>query len=150
MATVTYVYRGAWVTGTTYATNDMVLSGTHTWRAKRTTVATGDAPAENDDWTKYYDGGYKFTRPAGVTVADVLVVGGGGGGGTGVQSLDVGGGGGAGGVRHTTGFTLAAETTVTVGAGGAANTAGSDSTFDSITSAGGGKGAGSFRRWPGP
>ena len=92
-----------------------------------------------------------------------MVVAGGGGGGT----AAAGGGGGAGGFREgrvatpdytasplvTTGLTVTATTfPITVGAGGAAagnsrpegsdNTAGSNSVFSTITSAGGGKGGG--------
>lgn len=64
-----------------------------------------------------------------------LVVGGGGGGG-----LGRGGGGGAGGYRSTTLVRGIGSYTVTVGAGGAASTAGSDSVFDTITADGGGEG----------
>ena len=71
----------------------------------------------------------------------VLVVGGGGGGGD-------AGGGGSGGYRHDTAFVATPGTTynVVVGAGGAAGgvnargTAGVDSSFSTITSAGGGGG----------
>jgi len=83
-------------------------------------------------------------------IADYLVVAGaGGGGGPGVSG---GGGGGAGGVRCTVGATggggslesalsLAAQAyTVTVGAGGAANTIGNNSVFGTITSTAGGRG----------
>jgi len=69
---------------------------------------------------------------------DYLVVAGGAGGGN-----DIGGGGGAGGYRTASSFTISGGTTytVTVGAGGAAVTNGSDSVFGSITSTGGGAGA---------
>jgi hypothetical protein len=72
-----------------------------------------------------------------ITTVDFLVVAGGGGGGE-----NVGGGGGAGGYRELTSQILhiATNITVTVGAGGAANTSGSNSVFNTITSAGGGKG----------
>jgi hypothetical protein len=85
---------------------------------------------------------------------DYLVVAGGGGGGTGTLGLDVGAGGGAGGLRSTVTATggggsleskLSLGTsayTVTIGAGGAANTSGSNSVFSTITSTGGGRGAG--------
>lgn len=70
---------------------------------------------------------------------DFLVVAGGGGGVT-----DHVGAGGAGGVRYFTsqniikGFTYS----VTVGAGGGTYTNGNDSSFNNITSTGGGRGAG--------
>lgn len=84
---------------------------------------------------------------------DYLVVAGGGGGGTGSN----GGGGGAGGLRSTVTATggggslesklsLTANTvyTATVGAGGASNVNGGDSTLATVTSVGGGKGAQSY------
>ena len=95
-----------------------------------------------------------FTPQKGLS-CDYLVVAGGGGGGTGILGTDVGAGGGAGGLRSTVTATggggslesalaLAASTgyTVTIGAGGAANTSGSNSVFSTITSTGGGRGAG--------
>lgn len=83
------------------------------------------------------------------TSVDYLVVAGGGGGGSGASS---GGGGGAGGYRTSIGGSTlsvsAASYTVTVGAGGSggtsstgAGTQGSNSTFSSITSTGGGYGS---------
>ena len=67
---------------------------------------------------------------------EYLVVAGGGGGG-----IDIGGGGGAGGYQTgTTAASIGTSYTVTVGAGGAANTNGSNSTFYSFVSLGGGKG----------
>lgn len=79
---------------------------------------------------------------------DYLVVGGGGGGGR-----DIGGGGGAGGFRTATNYPIITDTiyTISVGGGGSAaastsvrGTNGSDSTFGSITSLGGGGGG---SRW---
>ena len=69
---------------------------------------------------------------------EYLVVAGGAGGGN-----DIGGGGGAGGYRTASGFTISGGTTytITVGAGGAAVTNGSNSVFGSITSTAGGAGA---------
>ena len=79
--------------------------------------------------------------PATSTVEYLVVAGGGGGGNAAVNSYYAGGGG-AGGFRTATGFAVASGTplTVTVGAGGAATAAGSNSVFSSITSAGGGSG----------
>jgi hypothetical protein len=69
--------------------------------------------------------------------AELLVVAGGGGGGSGR-----GGGGGAGGLLFNSNFTLTAGTTytVTIGAGGAAETNGNNSVFGTITANGGGRG----------
>lgn len=91
-----------------------------------------------------------FTPLTSLTADYLVVAGAGGGGGPGVSG---GGGGGAGGVRCTVGATggggsletplsLTANTgyTVTVGAGGAADTKGNDSVFSSITSTAGGRG----------
>lgn len=73
--------------------------------------------------------------------ADALVVAGGGGGG---PASGFSGGGGAGGYRIFTGLNVSAGTsyTLTVGAGGAQNSAGSNSVFDTYTSAGGGTSGG--------
>jgi hypothetical protein len=73
--------------------------------------------------------------PAKGLSCDVLVVAGGGGGGN-----NYGGGGGAGGVSYQTGRSAISATsyTVTVGAGGTAETSGGNSVFDTITSNGGG------------
>ncbi len=76
-----------------------------------------------------------FTASKAGTVEYLVIAGGGGGGST------VGGGGGAGGYRTATGFSVAEGAhTVTVGAGGAQDTSGSDSVFSTITSTGGGRG----------
>jgi hypothetical protein len=92
---------------------------------------------------------YKWTTAtsSGTYTTDVaqqyeyLVIAGGGGGGTDVGAW-AGGGGGAGGYRTATGFNVAATTisSITVGAGGAADTSGADSVFSTITSTGGGAG----------
>ncbi|MFA5084116.1 MAG: glycine-rich domain-containing protein, partial [Candidatus Paceibacterota bacterium] len=67
----------------------------------------------------------------------VLVVGGGGGGG----STIIGGGGGAGGLIYNSSSAVTAQTyTVTVGDGGAVDTAGNNSVFNSQTAYGGGAG----------
>ena len=88
-----------------------------------------------------YDGAYvvhtflssgTFTSDATLTSVDYLVVAGAGGGGGG----NGGGGGGAGGFKTGASFTIAASTahTVTIGAGGAAQTDGNNSVFSTITS----------------
>jgi hypothetical protein len=72
--------------------------------------------------------------------ARVLVVAGGGGGGYRAIS-DIGGGGGGGGVGYSESVSLAVKDyTVVVGSGGSTSTKGGDSSFDSITVEGGGKG----------
>lgn len=105
------------------------------------------------DGTYYYYtflGSGSFTPLINTSVDYLVVAGAGGGGGPGVSG---GGGGGAGGVRCTIGATggggslesklaLTANTsyTVTVGAGGAADTIGNNSVFSTITSTAGGRG----------
>ena len=95
-----------------------------------------------------------WTVSAGVTQADVLIVGGGGGGAGGNSgSTGSAGGGGGGGAMVATSYPLtpAASLSITVGAGGAGgpSTSGGDSTlgsqggtttFDQITAGGGGGG----------
>lgn len=79
-----------------------------------------------------------FTVTSGKGKVWYLVVAGGGGGGR-----DHTGGGGAGGVRNNNAYDFPVTVqayTITVGAGGASNTNGSDSVFSSITSTGGGGG----------
>jgi hypothetical protein len=68
--------------------------------------------------------------PGGVTEVEYLVVAGGGGGGR----TNCGAGGGAGGYRTNPSFAVTAGTsyTITVGAGGAGNTNGSNSVFSTI------------------
>lgn len=85
--------------------------------------------------------------PAGVTQADVLVVGGGGGGGS---SDGASGGGGGGQVISEQNLGVSGAINITVGAGGAGGTefdsgkTGGNSNFGSITAIGGGGGAGAF------
>ena len=77
-----------------------------------------------------------FTVPTGVTSVEVLVVAGGGGGG-----YDYGGGGGAGGLIYAAAHSVSpGDISVTVGAGGACQTNGANSVFDSLTAVGGGRG----------
>jgi len=85
-----------------------------------------------------------WTKPAGLdgnTQVRVQLFGGGGGGGSGSGG---GGGGGAGVTLIFLASELGATETVTIGAGGAVNTVGSNSTFGSLLTAfGGGRGFGS-------
>lgn len=73
---------------------------------------------------------------------EYLVVAGGGGGKPAVSGAAAGIGGGAGGLLAGTGYDAATGValTVTVGAGGASNTNGSNSVFDTFTATGGGTG----------
>jgi hypothetical protein len=81
------------------------------------------------DWVFFVVSGYSID-------VEYLIVAGGGGGGNGWS-----GGGGAGGFRTgTLSIPLFANATVTVGAGGALSTNGSNSVFSTITSTGGGAG----------
>jgi hypothetical protein len=120
----------------------------------------GRAPLAMGGYMSYSNGYWVHTFPSSgsfipFTNMDVeyLVVAGGGGGGN--NSGGNNGGGGAGGYRSSvigelSGANSSAESrlsltantnyTVTVGAGGAVNTAGSNSVFSSITSTGGGSG----------
>lgn len=91
-----------------------------------------------------------FTIPSGVSSVRYLVVGGGGGGGgLGTGDEQGAGGGGAGGVLSGTGFAVTPGSvySVVVGGGGASGTGTSDgasggnSTFSTLTAAGGGGGA---------
>lgn len=118
------------------------------------------------DGTYYYhtfrNSGF-FTTLQNLTNVDYLVIAGGGAGSAGQVNNSIGAGGGAGGLRSTVTATggggaveskisLTANTsyTVTVGAGGAANTSqpnfgglsGNNSVFNNITSTGGGGGGG--------
>ncbi|MSW47689.1 MAG: hypothetical protein F2936_05160 [Actinobacteria bacterium] len=96
-------------------------------------------------------GSCNWTVPAGVTSAQVLIVGGGGAGGSGTYA----GGGGAGRVVYFSSLALTpgASMAITVGNGGALNNtaweadvsrggSGGDSSFSSYTAVGGGGGAG--------
>jgi len=84
-------------------------------------------------------GSSTFTPPSGASSVEYLVVAGGGGGGN--SSDRTGGGGGAGGVLNGPSYGVTVQGyTVTVGAGGAANTAGSNSVFATLPAVGGGRG----------
>lgn len=95
-----------------------------------------------------FTGSGTFTVPAGVTSVFVTVVGGGGGSGNSASNScanGAGGNGGGGGLsqRLVTGLTPGSTVSVTVGAGGAAQTAGGTSSFGAFCSATGG-GGGAF------
>jgi hypothetical protein len=100
--------------------------------------ATGGDIIQTDGtyWYHAFTSSGTFTPTAGTLSCDALVIAGGGGGTNG----NWGGGSGAGGLRSITGVSVSSATTVTVGAGGTPLTNGSDSTFTTITSSGGGYG----------
>ena len=119
--------------------------------ASSSAYATGGNQIYTDNtyWYHVFTSSGTFT-PARSLTCDYLVVAGGGPGGTSGIS---GGGGGAGGLRSTVTATggggslesalslTATAYTVTIGAGGAVATNGSNSVFGSITATGGGQGA---------
>lgn len=109
-------------------------------------VATGGTITTDGDFKIHtFTSSGSFVITSGVGLVDSLVIAGGGGGGNGDVGNSTGGGGGgggAGGVLYTSpGASYSAGTyTVTIGAGGAANTNGSNSVFDTLTAIGGGYG----------
>ena len=105
-----------------------------------TSPATGGTITYKDGYTIHtFTSSGTFTPTTSMNV-EILVVGGGGGGNDGSGG---GGGGGGGGVVYQPLYAVTAqEYTVTVGDGGARNTSGNNSVFDTITAVGGGKGGG--------
>jgi hypothetical protein len=100
-----------------------------------------------------------WSVPAGVTSAEVLVVGGGGAGGA-AHDNGAAGGGGAGFVYANSNESITGTIAVTVGSGGTGTTRvsgaaspngnpGGNSVFGSITARGGGGGFGSYESWVG-
>jgi hypothetical protein len=106
--------------------------------------ATGGAISFDGTYVYHTFNTSDFFTPTASLVADYLVVAGGGGGGNRVAGNGGGGGGGAGGLRTSVGLTQMlvnpSSYTVTVGAGGAINASGSNSSFSSIAASGGGYG----------
>ena len=107
----------------------------------------GNITTDGTYWIHTFNSTGTFTPFTGLT-CDYLVVAGGGSGSSGGDAGYYGGGGGAGGFRTNTGLSVTAQSyTVTVGAGGAAQTTasslgnkGSNSVFSTITATGGGAG----------
>ena len=158
----------------TFATNNLIITSTAKINGsdndvKLTTNREGTRLVYIDSTQGWlaYSGVNEGTSPSLTDIPppysiDFLVIAGGGGGGNGVVGVIVGGGGGAGGYRNsysteTSGGGGSSETsltftpgivyTVTVGAGGANDTNGSNSSISgtgitTITSTGGGSGAG--------
>lgn len=94
-----------------------------------------------------------FTIPAGITALKATVVGGGGGGGSNGGNFTSGGGAGGTGIAYLTGLTPGSTIAVTVGTGGAADTAGTFSRIASgtqsittVTANGGGAGGGNVNQ----
>jgi len=111
--------------------NVLTSNGT-TWSSARTVVPTIQAFTSTGT----------FTIPASVTKVKVTVVGGGGGGRSTTGNTGAGGGGAGGAaIEVISGLTPGGTVTVTVGAGGAANTDGGTSSFGAYLSATGGSAA---------
>ena len=141
--------------------NDYLLQGVLVFAG---TAARGSAitsPVEGQfsflkdtDRVEFYTGSAWAEYQSGIEF-EYLIIAGGGGGGQGDNGVANGGGGGAGGYRNNvsgelTGGSAVAEPvltmrpgsyTVTVGAGGASNTNGSQSRFGALQAQGGGRGA---------
>ncbi|MFA6887369.1 MAG: hypothetical protein WCQ65_10425, partial [Fermentimonas sp.] len=104
METVQKVFKGEWVSTTSYKEGDIIWyddSGTDkSYQAKRDNSNKNPA-TETDDWEYLYDGKHKFETPSGVSSVEVLVVAGGGSDGS---SGGRGGGGGAGGYKYDDNF----------------------------------------------
>ena len=122
---------------TVMVTNRDSGSGTKTNGFTYTVYATGGTVSSSGIYRIHtFNTGATLTVNTGGNM-EVLVVAGGGGGGNG----NVPGAGGAGGVIYRNSYAVAAGgTTVTIGAGGAVATKGSDSVFGSLTAIGGGRG----------
>tara|TARA_R110002074_G_C12529160_1_gene664765 strand:- start:471 stop:1652 length:1182 start_codon:yes stop_codon:yes gene_type:complete len=120
------------------ATNSNPSAVGHLWlnSTSGNVYVCSDATSNSNVWFNVGKGGDP-------DVEYLVVAGGGGGGGN--SGGSAGGGGGAGGYRTATisGMAKNIGYTLTIGAGGARETNGSDSTFGPITSTGGGAGANS-------
>ena len=109
-------------------------------------IGKSNVPSAQAEIISTFNSSGTLTTGAVTTEVEYLVIAGGGGAGS-----TVSGGGGAGGYRTASGFSVSSSTaySITVGAGGAQSNAGnssamhgSDSVFSTITSEGGGYGAG--------
>lgn len=130
--------RYSWASLINTATDIWTLVGNHLLPLITATGGTITTNGNMKIHTFTSSGTFQITAGMG-QVASLVIAGGGGG----FNSLGSGGGGGAGGMIYTTpGNTYGVGSyTVTVGAGGAANTNGNNSVFDVVTATGGGTGA---------
>jgi hypothetical protein len=139
VSSITATTDGSWVQYSTFFLYGVSALGTTPTKAPK---ATGGSIIQTDGtyWYHAFLSSGEF-KPATALSCDVLVVAGGGGGGN-SQTYFAGGGGGAGGVLAFASQSVGTSVqTVTVGAGGAAETNGSNSQFASLTaSVGGGYG----------
>ena len=111
--------------------------------------------SSTDMYLMYYAGSNVLLNQWGLPTLNYVVVGGGGGGGYSQLGTASGGGGGGGGVATGT-YTLSGSTyaSISVGAGGSAQSSGNDSTFGTIKVGAGGRGGdystvGAVNRLPG-
>jgi hypothetical protein len=134
---------GSWVQYSTFSLYGLAAVGTTPAIAPK--ASGGSIYNDGTYWYHAFRTSGTFT-PATSLSCDTLVIAGGGGGTYGYDND--GGGGGAGGLRGLTSQSLVAQGyTVTIGAGGGAQTQGSSSSlagsgFTTITAAGGGAGGG--------
>ena len=113
------------------------------------TASSSATPFTSSGGTITTTGGYRihsFTGTAGFTYTgatrnmEYLIVAGGGGGNRASQDGDNGGGGGAGGFKSGTSSITTGSYNIVVGGGGGVGIQGSESSFNSIVSTGGGRG----------
>lgn len=130
----------------TFATNEVLLNANGSENIQGSSTIQGQITTNNATATLVYQDATKGWTSQDVSLvpqnvnATYLVVAGGGGGGS--EAVIGAGGGGAGGMLESTSYSLNRSTnyTITVGSGGAINTNGSNSVFDTITTTGGGRG----------
>ncbi len=139
---------GAIAKGTSFPTNPVPVEGQMFYRTDENTFYVYDGSSWETVGTsgsEIFTANGTFTVPGGVTKVYLTMVGGGGGGG-GCPGGGAGGGGASGVVLINYPFTVtpAADLTVTIGAAGAGGAAGDnegvvggDTSFDSVTVAGG-------------
>ncbi len=137
-----FVFDGANLgVGTSSPASTVDITGTLnviTTTSTGTFLSSGGTVTYADGYTIHtFTSGGTFTAGGSMNVECLIVAGGGGGGGGGAP----GGGGGAGGVIYQSSHAVTAGAyTITVGAGGATGSNGSNSVFDSQTAVGGGAG----------
>jgi hypothetical protein len=113
-------------------------------------VASGGTITESGGYRYHtFTASGNFTISSGSANAEYLIVAGGGGGVDNTAIDTGGGGGGAGGLIYGTATLTAAAYTVTVGAGGSPGSNGDNSSFNSETAIGGGRGSAYNAQLPG-